>query len=73
MIICVLYIYFIYFTMLLIMQDALDTSLHEASVTSVRSVTQLVNKELKQVGFTSLGSFASVYFSQVFLIFGDVC
>lgn len=28
--------------------DALDTSLHEASVTSVRSVTQLVNKELKQ-------------------------
>lgn len=29
--------------------DALDTSLHEASVTSVRSVTQLVNKELKQV------------------------
>ncbi|XP_047475590.1 blastoderm-specific protein 25D-like isoform X2 [Penaeus chinensis] len=28
--------------------DAHDTSIHEASVTSVRSVTQLVNKELKQ-------------------------
>lgn len=68
---CVIYIFYLFHHAF--NQDALDTSLHEASVTSVRSVTQLVNKELKQVGFTSLGSFASVYFSQVFLILGDVC